>query len=70
MQMDSKSQVQKISEAGLSDLITPVNLQFLRAMKYPSLLLKIFEGVSTINTILIIINYINFLLISAVIFLI
>lgn len=70
MQMDSKSQVQKISEAGLSDLIAPVNLQFLRAMKYPSLLLKIFEGVSTINTILIIINYINFLLISAVIFLI
>jgi len=59
MQMDSKCQ--KISEVGLSDLIAPVNLQFLKALKSPSLLLKILEHVSTINTTLIIINYINFL---------
>lgn len=61
MQMDSKRRVQKIFQVGLSDLIAPVNLQFLKAMKSPSLLLKVLERVSTINTILIIINYINFL---------
>lgn len=43
MQMDSKYQVQKIFEVGLGDLIAPVNLQFLKAIKSPSLLLQIWN---------------------------
>lgn len=59
--MDSKCQVQKIFRVCISDLIAPVNLQSLKTLNSSSLLLKILERVSTINTILIIINYINFL---------
>lgn len=60
MKMDSKCRVQKVSRAGLNDLIAAVNLQFLKTMKSPALLLKILEHVSTINTVLITINYVNF----------
>lgn len=59
-QRDSKCGVQKVFRVGLNDLIATVNLQFLETMKSPALLLKILEHVSTINTILITINYVNF----------
>lgn len=60
MQLDSKCRVQKVFGVGLNDLIAAVNLQFLKTMKSPALLFKILEHVSTINTIPITINYINF----------
>lgn len=60
MQMDSKCRVQNIFRVGLNYLIAAVNLQFLKTTKSPTLLLKILEPVSTINTILITINYVNF----------